>query len=131
MNVARLWQQQGFGSGWDSFQMPGIVVPDGWPNWDDTGDDTYGDTITTNVAGPRTRNATELAAAVKAAGGKLNVSGNDSAMIVALNNSLRFSVTNAGNGYYTIEDRLAGNSTLLIAGGVAALLVVLALVSGK
>jgi len=120
----------GFG-GWSDFQLPEIVVPADWPNWDD-GEEVGSDgVISTTSVGPRTRTSTELAAAVKAAGGKLNVSGNDSAMIVALNNTLRFSVTNAGNGYYMIEDRLAGNSTLLIAGGVAALVVVLALVSGK
>lgn len=119
-------RRRGFGSGWSDFVLPDIIVPDNWPNWGDE------EVITTDAAGPRTRTESELATAIKAAGGKLNVTGDDSALIVAVNNQLRFSVTNKGNGIYVIEDRLAGGgSSLLLLGGAAVLVLLVAVVGSR
>ena len=110
------------GGGWGDFEP-------GFPG--DLPDENYSEVVTVDADAPLTRDSAELAAAIKAHSGKLTVSGNDSEMIVALNNRLRFSVTNKGNGMYEITDRLAGNTTLLY-GGIAAvaLVVVVVLVKG-
>ena len=64
------------------------------------------DVITTTSTAPRTRTAEELTARIKAANGALVVSANDSDLIVALNNSLRFSVTQLPDGRYRIAESL-------------------------
>lgn len=115
--------------GWEDFDIGFPVVPD---NWSLNGDDDY--TITTTSAGPRLRTAEEVAAAIKAAGGKLVVGANSSELIIALNNQLRFSVRQVAGAYsgsgarYEIQDRLGaagGSQTLLLAGlGLALVMVV-------
>lgn len=91
------------------------------------------DVVTTAAVAPLSRSAEELAAAIKATNGKLITGANSSALIVALNNRLRFSVTNKGNGQYEIQDRLASfgvdTNTLLI-GGAAVLVLLLVLSKG-
>ncbi len=76
-----------------------------------------GDTIKTEAPeAARTRNASELSAKIKAAGGALTVNANDSSYIVAVNNGLRFSVTRLNDGTFRITESM--NFILLI--GVAA-----------
>lgn len=89
----------------------------------DNDDDLYSETVTVGTEAPRVRSADELGAAIAAAKGKLTVSANSSNLIVALNNSLRFSVTRTVSGDYEITDR--GDVVLLVGLGAAALLLVL------
>lgn len=82
----------------------------------------YSEVLTTGTEAPRARTVDELSALIANAKGKLTVSANSSSLIIALNNSLRFSVTQTANGVYEITDR---GDVLLIAGvGIAALLLV-------
>lgn len=62
------------------------------------------DVITTTVSAPRTRNAEELSARIKAANGALVVSANDSDYIVASNNRLWFSITPQSDGRILIQE---------------------------
>lgn len=64
------------------------------------------DIISTTSTAPRTRTAEELTARVKSAGGALTVNANDSDLIVATNNSLRFTVTQLPDGRYRITESL-------------------------
>jgi len=84
------------------------------------------DIITTTTTGARTRNASELSAQIKAAGGTLTVNANDSNYIVAVNNGLRFTVTRLENGQYQIMESM---NTYLLAG--VALLVGIAILSRR
>lgn len=68
--------------------------------YDDYGDDV----LVTNTEAPRTRNVQDLGAQIKAAGGAITVSPNDSRYIVAVNNGLRYSVVAVGNGQYRITE---------------------------
>lgn len=75
--------------------------------------------ITTNVLGAQSRNASELEARIKAAGGALVVTPDSSEYIVAANNPLRFTVTKLLNGQF----RITANSYLiyaLVLGGLLA-----------
>lgn len=80
---------------------------------DDSGD---GDVISTTTTGARTRNAGELAARIKAAGGALVVDINSSDYIVAANNGLRFSLIRQADGSYRV---LNSNAYLLAIAGIA------------
>lgn len=75
------------------------------------------DTITTTSIAPRVRSAEELSARIKASGGALTVNASDSDYIVAVNNSLRFSITRAANGQFVIRE--SQNLYWLIGLGVA------------
>lgn len=77
--------------------------------------------IRTQSQAVNSRNAGELGTRIKAASGKLTVAANSSDLIVALNNTLRFSVTRNAAGNYEITDRFtSGNLTLaaLVAGAI-------------
>lgn len=76
------------------------------------------DVISTTSTAARARNTSELSASIKAAGGALTVNPNDSAYIVAVNNSLRFTVTRLANGQYRITE----SSNLWLVLGVAGLI---------
>lgn len=66
---------------------------------------TASDTVVINaVPGARSRNATELSNSIKAAGGQLVVYPNESAYIVAVNNSLRFTVERLTDGRFRISE---------------------------
>lgn len=66
--------------------------------------DSGADVITTTVSAPRTRSAEELIARIKNAGGALVVTASDSDYIVAVNNSLRFTVTQQPDGRFMIQE---------------------------
>ena len=72
----------------------------------DSGDGSDGeiDVISTSTEAPRTRNVQDLGAQIQAAGGALVVGPNDSRYIVAVNNGLRYSVTQVANGQYRITE---------------------------
>lgn len=75
------------------------------------------------VPGAKSRTIDELSRSVKAAGGVLTVQPNSSAYIVAVNNGLRFSVVQAGQGNFEIRE----NQTYLYLIGAAVLAGVLLL----
>lgn len=85
-------------------------------------DDEGVDVISTSTEAPRTRNVQDLGAQIKAAGGALVVGPNDSRYIVAVNNTLRYSVTALGNGKYQIAE---SSTYLYLIGGLAILAIVL------
>lgn len=85
-------------------------------------DDEAVDVIATSTEAPRTRNVQDLGAQIKAAGGALIVGPNDSRYIVAVNNTLRYSVTALGNGKYQITE---SSTYLYLIGGLAILAIVL------
>lgn len=62
------------------------------------------DTISTTASAPRTRNAEELSARIRNAGGALAVNASDSDYLVAINNSLRFSITQTTSGQMVIRE---------------------------
>jgi len=80
------------------------------------------DVITTTTEAPRTRNTQDLSAQIKAAGGALTVSPNDSRYIVAVNNGLRYSVIRLPDGQYRITE---SSGYLYLIGGAALLGIVL------
>lgn len=73
------------------------------------------DVITTTTTAARTRNAGELSAKIKAAGGALVTDVNSSDYIVAVNNSLRYSITRLANGQYRVTE---SSSYYLLIGGL-------------
>lgn len=74
------------------------------------------ETITTDTTAARSRNAQELAYRVERANNKTLVVGPQSSeLIIALNNTLRFSATKRADGNYEITDRLNATNLLLIA----------------
>lgn len=75
------------------------------------------DVVTTTSTAPRVRSAEELSARIKANGGAITVSASDSDYIVAVNNSLRFSITRAANNQFIIRE--SQSLWLLIGLGVA------------
>lgn len=83
--------------------------------------------IRTQSQAVNSRNAAELGARVKAANGKLTVAANSSDLIVALNNTLRFSVARNAAGDYEITDRFTTSNLTLaaLAAGAIVLTVVL------
>lgn len=85
-------------------------------------DDEGVDVISISTEAPRTRNTQDLTAQIKAAGGVLTVNPNDSRYIVAVNNTLRYSVTALGNGKYQITE---SSTYLYLIGGLAILAIVL------
>lgn len=62
------------------------------------------DVITTTTTAANTRNAEELSARIKASGGVVKTNANSSDYIVAVNNRLKFSVTQEPDGSYQIRE---------------------------
>lgn len=69
-----------------------------------TGQSNDSDIVRTTTTAADTRNAGELQARIKAAGGALRTNANSSDYIVAVNNRLKFSVTQLSNGQYEIRE---------------------------
>jgi hypothetical protein len=80
------------------------------------------DVLTTDTLAPRTTVGNELAARIKAAGGRLLVSQGDSALVVAMNNTFQFAVKSLGGGQFEIRE--SGYQTYLIYGGIALVAIV-------
>jgi hypothetical protein len=76
-----------------------------------------------NASAPRTATAAELTARIKAAGGALTVKAYSSEWLVAINDSLRFSVERLQSGDYKITSRPL--ETYALIGGALLLLVLL------